>query len=385
MPAENFFESLPTFRDFGDVVNDQYYTDVPEDWHLFVTDVKNSTEAIEAGRYRDVNKIGAGSITVVREALEGLEFPFVFGGDGATLVIPPEHVDVARKHLLGLKELAREQFDLDLRVGSMPVRDVLFKNVSLEVARLEITPGRVIAIFRGGGMTMADDMIKRERERYEVTGEPVEDLELTGLSCRWQPVPSDRGNVLSLLIQVRVVPPEPTYREVLRDLDEILKGGLDNANPIDDSRMSYKSVGECIRDEVRYHSSIFSPTFILRFLEILLAVVVFKYGFNPGFFDPDEYSSALRTHSDYRKFDDMLRLIIDCDSSEVEAIENHLEQLRQDEQIFYGVQEADESLMTCYVESLDQGGHLHFVDGGSGGYARASKQLKDQVREAADG
>jgi hypothetical protein len=36
--------------------------------------------------------------------------------------------------------------------------------------------------------------------------------------------------------------------------------------------------------------------------------------------------------------------------------------------------------MTCYVQNLSDTAHIHFVDGGDGGYAMAAKQLKQQLR-----
>lgn len=35
--------------------------------------------------------------------------------------------------------------------------------------------------------------------------------------------------------------------------------------------------------------------------------------------------------------------------------------------------------MTCYVNNLDEGGHLHFIDGAGGGYTLAAQQLKNQL------
>jgi hypothetical protein len=34
--------------------------------------------------------------------------------------------------------------------------------------------------------------------------------------------------------------------------------------------------------------------------------------------------------------------------------------------------------MTCYVNDLNPGNHIHFIDGGDGGYAMAAKKLKAQ-------
>ncbi len=48
-------------------------------------------------------------------------------------------------------------------------------------------------------------------------------------------------------------------------------------------------------------------------------------------------------------------------------------------ELFYGVHLSDESLMTCYVQSVEAADHIHFIEGGDGGYAGASRQLKHQL------
>lgn len=52
-----------------------------------VTDVRGSTGAIEDGRYRDVDALGVASIIALCNALPELDLPYVFGGDGATLLV----------------------------------------------------------------------------------------------------------------------------------------------------------------------------------------------------------------------------------------------------------------------------------------------------------
>ena len=36
--------------------------------------------------------------------------------------------------------------------------------------------------------------------------------------------------------------------------------------------------------------------------------------------------------------------------------------------------------MTYYVANLEPSQHIHFIDGGDGGYAMAAKQLKTQLK-----
>ena len=71
---------------------------------------------------------------MVQEVL-GEEFPFVFGGDGATLVIPDKYKSKAFDALCGLRSLSVEQFGLGLRVGCVSVKEVYERGGKLEVAK----------------------------------------------------------------------------------------------------------------------------------------------------------------------------------------------------------------------------------------------------------
>ena len=74
-------------------------------------DVRNSTAAVESGRYKNVNTLGAAVITAMLNAAGGTEIPFIFEGDGAMLCVPPELLDDARAVLLHTQALARKSFD----------------------------------------------------------------------------------------------------------------------------------------------------------------------------------------------------------------------------------------------------------------------------------
>jgi tRNA A22 N-methylase len=43
---------------------------------------------------------------------------------------------------------------------------------------------------------------------------------------------------------------------------------------------------------------------------------------------------------------------------------------------------SDHAVMTCLVVSPTDGQHVHFVDGGDGGYTQAATQLKAQLAES---
>jgi len=374
------YVDLDGFTDFNGITDDRYFYRVPRDWSIFITDVKGSTKAIEQGRYKDVNTIGAASITVARNVI-GKDFPYVFGGDGATLLVPPSDLDTVMGALKSLQELSSVQFGLGLRVGHILVREVEQSGAYIEVAKHELVKGKFVAVFRGGGLALAEKMIKGDEARYSSPDLSVGDPDLTGLSCRWNKIPNKRGKVLSLLVTARGQDSDRLYAGILQFLNNLFDGDFNVANPVNTESLEYKSVQECINDEKRYEGSRFSWRYFYRVFEIIMTVLFFKWNLPALVFDSQRYKQSMRVHSDYRKFDDMLRLVIDCSSGQITLIREYLESLRVRNEIDYGMHESDNALMTCFVQDTQDGNHIHFIDGDNGGYAMAAKQMKKQISE----
>src|SRR5689334_4489453 len=95
-----FYATIPPIKHITDITDSSHYYDVPADWHIALTDVRGSTKAIENGRYKDVNAVAAASITALLNVAGDQDIPFVFGGDGATTLIPESMLESAHDALL---------------------------------------------------------------------------------------------------------------------------------------------------------------------------------------------------------------------------------------------------------------------------------------------
>ncbi len=382
----DFYRQLTPLQQFEDFAGSSNFKQLPPDWVIFITDIENSTTAIEQGKYKEVNLVGAASITVAMQALGTQEIPFVFGGDGASLCVQREQAETVATELAKLATLARNNFELDLRVARIPVTDVATAGKQVLVAKLEITRGKCIALFRGGGLALADRLAKESYEQYRIPPRTDSVDSLQGLSCRWSPMPSKKGVVLSLLVSARQASAMSVYGEVLQRIRGILEGDISSANPVYLESKNYKSFARAIREESAYHRRIFNYGFFKRLVDILLSVCIYRLGINPiaPFFNGNKYRNSIGEHSDYRKFDDVLRLIMDCSEQQHRELQDSLQSAYSKGQIYYGLFASTEALMTCFVENTAQGGHLHFVDGGDGGLAMAARQLKSQLPENQD-
>src|SRR5687768_4436300 len=71
VPSQNFYADLPAVGGFEGILNAELYRPFPDDWHVVIADVRDSTGAIGAGRYKDVNLIGASAIIAALNACKG--------------------------------------------------------------------------------------------------------------------------------------------------------------------------------------------------------------------------------------------------------------------------------------------------------------------------
>ena len=271
--SETFYANMASFSDFSDVTNDEHYVRVPLGWTVVITDVKGSTKAIEDVRYKDVNTIGVAAIAAVQNLLTDFDFPYVFGGDGATMLIPNRHIKAVSAELAALKNLSKKNFGLSLRVGMVDISEVSAEYICVEVAKHELCYGKCIAVFRGGGLMVAEAKVKDEPETYEIPETRSRSVNLVGLTCRWKDIPNRRGRVMSLLVMAGRDKGKQPYVQFSDKLKEIFVD-LSDAHPVHPDMMTYRTVKECVNDEKRW--CVGKPlAWLSRRLEISVAVKAF--------------------------------------------------------------------------------------------------------------
>lgn len=385
--TENFYAQVEELTDFFQVVDEQHYTHVPSDWLLVITDVSGSTQAIEQGRYRDVNALGVSSIIALRNALSTIQFPFVFGGDGATLLVPRSVETTVRGTLVALSELAREAFSLELRCGVVPLAELYDQGHAVRVAKFRTSPHVSFAMLMGEGVAVAERWIKSEGLglKYRVAEGSSLPLNMEGFECRWRPIVSRRGTMLSLLIQA--LPGEagaksPRYRAILERISSVL--GDEAGHPVEARRMSLRGLFGDFSAEARVKSGTasgdaYKAMWLRAQTQSLIGKALMLLGKRAGGFDGATYMGELVRNCDFRKFDETLRMVVDVSPDQLKALTQILQEARARGEIAYGLHLSNKALVTCHVRAYS-GDHLHFIDGDAGGYALAAKQLKTQLR-----
>src|SRR5262249_44791684 len=180
------------FGAFSRLVGPSLYAPLPDDWIVGVADIVESTRAIAAKRYKAVNMAGAAVIAAVTNALGGREFPFVFGGDGASFAVARADLSLARDALAATASWVEDDLDLAMRVALVPMSAIRAKGADVRVARFGPSANLSYAMFSGGGLGWAEAAMKRGEFAVEAAASGTQP-DLSGLSCRFEEIPAARG------------------------------------------------------------------------------------------------------------------------------------------------------------------------------------------------
>ncbi|MDW6025610.1 DUF3095 domain-containing protein [Mesorhizobium sp. BAC0120] len=374
--SDAFFDTAPAFAEFEKVADADNYRPLPDDWMLAAADIVNSSEAIAAGRYKVVNMAGAGVISAILNALGRRDLPFAFGGDGALVAVPSSGIEATRQALAAVKTWVAEELGLDLRAALVPVTDIRADGLDVRVARFQAGPEVTYAMFTGGGASWAEREMKAGR--YAVAAAPPGSRpDLEGLSCRWNPIETRNGEIVSIIVVPQGWETFAEFQKVISDILAIAGEGGQGGHPLPAQGPAIPLVAKGVGYEVRAVAAGGRLRRRVRiYLETALAHVLGRLGLRAGRFDPAFYRADVATNSDFRKFDDGLKMTIDIDTERLSRIEKRLEEAVAAGHCRYGLHRQKSALMTCIVPSPFTRDHMHFIDGAAGGYAVAARNLK---------
>ncbi|NVK14470.1 MAG: DUF3095 domain-containing protein [Rhodobacteraceae bacterium] len=376
MTPDSFYASLPRVREFSVLSDPSVFAPLPGGWLLCCTDIVNSTGLVKAGRYKTVNMVGAAVIAAMRNALGGEAFPYVFGGDGASFAVPPRHRATAQRVLGALRSWTEDEYGISLRAAVLPVSAIRDEGLEVQVARYAVSDHADFAMFNGGGLAWAEAQMKAGA--FAVAPDPQADPpDLAGLSCRWSNTPARHGVILSVVAQPAPGASPQDFARLAAEVLDLAAELEDNGHPVPGTgpKLQFPPAGLTLEAKAS-HGRL--PV-LLRQLHLLfhsaLAGLIFLTRRPVGGFDPVHYLSMLRAHSDFRKFDDGLKMTLDCTPGISRRIRQHLQQAADAGLVRFGLHEQDAAMVTCIVPSPVEDDHIHFVDGAAGGYTQAAANL----------
>jgi Protein of unknown function (DUF3095) len=371
--SDSFYGSVPIFCGFQSLMDPAHYRPLPDDWIVGAADVIQSTKAIAENRYKAVNMAGAAIIASVTNALGGREFPFAFGGDGASLAVSARDREAARGALAATASWTTRELGLTLRVAMVPMREVRSHGVDVSVARYAVSEHLSYAMFSGGGIAWADAAMKRGD--YAISPAPPNTWpNLTGLSCRFREIGSARGVILSVLVSPAPDADPAAFRKIAEEIVALTELSPDAGRPVPAGGPGFTWPSPGAELEARTAKGDRRLRRIKVLVETFFAYLIMRSGIRVGSFVPATYLRQVVENSDFRKYDDGLRMVIDCTSDLADQIERRLAAVAGT--ALYGLHRQEHAIMTCFTQSSLRGDHVHFIDGAQGGYTAAATALK---------
>lgn len=378
MPEADFYTDIEALTRFADLADPGRYTPLPDDWVVGVSDIVGSTLAVADGRYKTVNMIGAAVISAQINTHDSLRFPFVFGGDGAGFAVPPTRSASAGEALAAVRHWAGKEFGMALRVALVPVSEIRAAGLDVAVARYQVAEMVDYAMFSGGGLSWAEARMKEGAYSLpQSTALP----DLTGLSCRWSHAPSRKGSILSVVIEPDGPVTDQRFLETIADVVAIV-GHLDRGGhpvPPEGPGSHWPPAGATLEAHASRAGGSLGRAKRRVLFETFLAWVLIRTGLKLGGFDPSHYRRIVGGNADFRKFDDGLKMTLDCDRATEDDLRRVLNAAADDGILRFGMHAQSEAMMTCFVPSILTDDHVHFVDGAGGGYTQAAAQIKSAL------
>lgn len=377
----DFYASVTPLENFAYLSDARVYTSLPDDWWVGTSDIIGSTQAVAEGRYKTVNMVGAAVISAQINAHEGIPFPFIFGGDGAGFAVPPAWKDRAQDALAAVQIWSHETFDMSLRIGMVRVSDIRAAGLDVTVARFQAAEGVDYAMFSGGGLSWAESQMKSGA--HSVPEAPIgTQPDLTGLSCRWSHMPSKYGTILSVVILPCADIPGPAFSQLARSVVDLASGLTRSGHPADEAGPGVKwpPAGADLEASAQRGDGPLGAARRKVLFESFVAWLLIKTDLRIGGFDARRYRRVVGRNADYRKFEDGLKMTLDCDAATEAQLRALLEQGAADGIIRFGLHAQSEAMMTCIVPSIQTDNHMHFVDGAAGGYTAAAQSIKTDAR-----
>ncbi len=378
----SFYEALTPMPSASMVFEASRYVQAPDDWFIACSDIKGSTAAVESGRHSDVNFAAAAMISALSNLAGSI--PYQFGGDGAVALVPPDFAAEARKVLARTRTFAKREFNLDLRVGFVPVGALSERKCEVLVGRYEPSPGNAYAVFQGSGVEDLEQAVKARSADVALTelamvrddeddGEPPD---LAGLSCRWQPLQSKHGKMVSLVIR------GGDHGELHMSLHKLT--GVESLKAASFGALVNKWPAKGIVREAKALHGNWPVSLLVTWIALksLFLSVFYKFDLALGPWLPSRYKREVAENAvDFARSGAALALVFDCPEDRIEVVRGFMDDHQAKGELQYGMHVSDHAVMTCFVTSPSQNEHVHFIDGGDGGYTAAATHLKAQLRK----
>jgi len=370
---------------------------------VYVTDIEGSTRRVaETGDYRAITFAATAGLVAAENRVGDL--PGVFTGDGCLVLAAPQQDAAVGEALAALATWAQSNLGLGIRVARIPVarlkapllvadqpvgrsrtaddaaQGALQKEQGLGTRPVAPGRGRARQWHLLGGATVEADRLAKQGPDYRLPPAPRGEPDLTGLSCRWDPLRTTRGTLVAILLESRLADPQASHQALIAIFARLAAAAApaEELWPVrpEALRFAWPPKGLALECAARVPR----PGLRRHLVRLgLLAIsagagLLIRGGVARG------YVESLGRNAVAAQVIDGMVLIVDCTHDQHQVIRVLLEQERRLGTIFYGTAASEQAYMTCVVRSFAH--HRHFLDATVGGHWRAAQELKRQRAES---
>ena len=205
--------------------------------------------------------------------------------------------------------------------------------------------------------------------------------------CRFEQFPTQYGQILSVLVLPTDTSRMSAFRMVVKQIISMVEMSSECDRPATRDAMQLKWPPQGCDLEARASRKAGEPVSRAKvkvYARTFLYFLIMRLNLRVGRFVPKKYLSEVVANSDFRKFDDALRMIVDCSPGMAQKIEATLAAAEKEGVIRYGCHREGAAIMTCFTPLPSHPTHVHFIDGAQGGYALAAVALKQRALAAVD-
>lgn len=375
---QRFLAGLNEIRDFWrEAADGERYRPVPADWWCAITDVEGSTKIVAQDGHAPVNFVAAAGIVAAANAVKPAPMPVsIFTGDGCLILGPPQQQATVAAALAATRAWALREYGITLRVGMVPMADLLARDAPITVLK-QRQENADLWHLRGPGVSLSDTLVKRDPTYRIADPETAMEPDFSGLSCRWDPIPAQRGVILTLLVRAMGEDADTIYQQVLAAIAERLSHDQGEILGFDPKLLKGGFPPEKFGLELRAYRG----NRLWQGLKLLTKIALYKfidhYDIRVGWFQPSRYRREMATNTDAHQFLDGLALTIDCCAEDADTLETLLGTLHDQRKLCWGSHRDSAARMTCV--NWQPGRHQHFLDSSVGGFWQASIQFKRQL------
>lgn len=379
----DFYTNLPEhFVPLRDLLKDEFlFESLPRNWHAVVADIENRKVIEEKSIDKEIPLIIVESITTVLNMLKIIDttvkVPYFFGTESVTFIIPNELISQVLHALKEYSMQIEKSNDLNLRVGSVILRDIYQNNVSLRIAKLKHNKDIIVPVVIGNGLKVAEVHIK---DNFITSSAFQEKQSATTFQETYYRTDDTKYNrEESKIMRLRLSCDDESkqaqvYKNIMDEINYIF-GTLDDRRTMIPFKLKLHTSIKEIRKGIIFKIGKYDRKYLIR---NWLLFVFKKYYFR---IKPEEkhYSYQVLQLSDTITLDGAINTVIHGTNQQIRKFQTFLDNSEFRKEITYKLHVGSSSIMPSRINDQKES-HVHyFLGSNKGGYTTATTMFKQKL------